>query len=254
MDRHIFNSTNKSVMAEYREKADYHFIEQVFTKMNTAIISLNLTNQDPVKREIFRNKDFRIGLSHAINRQEIIDIVYIGQGEPWQAAPPKETPFFHERLAKQYTEYDVALANKILDEMGLDKKDSHGMRLRFDGKPLTITLEISSGSSGVGAAWIDYGEMLKKFSGRVGGLTWNRGSGSRSCVKRRRTPTGQKRLFGAAALKRYVGTRLPLGVSLFPMPGGGRGSPNGAGAEAGITRVRGCTGLAKIGTQYPRRR
>ena len=43
-------------------------------------LAINLTHLDPVKREIFQNKDFRIGLSHAINRQEIVDIVYLGQG------------------------------------------------------------------------------------------------------------------------------------------------------------------------------
>ncbi|CAA9575588.1 MAG: Oligopeptide ABC transporter, periplasmic oligopeptide-binding protein OppA, partial [uncultured Thermomicrobiales bacterium] len=50
------------------------------------MIALNLTHKDPVKRQIFGNKDFRIGLSHAINRQEIIDIGYVSQGEPWQSA------------------------------------------------------------------------------------------------------------------------------------------------------------------------
>lgn len=141
MDRHVFNSTNKSVMAEYREQAKYHFIEEVFTKMNTAIISLNLTNQDPVKREIFRNKDFRIGLSHAIDRQEIIDIVFIGQGEPWQAAPPRETPFFNERLAKQYIEYNVDLANEYLDK-AYPNKDGEGFRLGPDGKRISFTIEL----------------------------------------------------------------------------------------------------------------
>jgi peptide/nickel transport system substrate-binding protein len=141
MDRHVFNSTNKSVIAEYRETGDYRFIDEYFTKMNTAIISLNLTNEDPVKREIFRNKDFRIGLSHAINRQEIIDIIYIGQGEPWQAAPMRETPYFHERLATQYLEYDIDLANQYLDK-AFPERDGEGFRLGPDGKRISFTIEL----------------------------------------------------------------------------------------------------------------
>ena len=52
------------------------------------------------KREIFNNKDFRIGLSHAIDRQAIIDSAFVGQGEPWQAAPRKESPYL-QREARQ---------------------------------------------------------------------------------------------------------------------------------------------------------
>ncbi len=60
--------------------------------MNEMIIALNLTHKDPTKRQIFQNKDFRIGLSYAVNRQEIIDVVFVGQGEAWQAAPRRDTP------------------------------------------------------------------------------------------------------------------------------------------------------------------
>ena len=82
-------------------------IETIPSGMNTLAFALNLTHKDPMKREIYQNKDFRVALSHAINRQEIIDVVYVGQGEPYQLAPRPTSPFYNERLAKQYTEYDV---------------------------------------------------------------------------------------------------------------------------------------------------
>ena len=53
-----------------------------------------------MKREIFNNKDFRIGLSYAIDRKAIIDSAFVGQGEPWQAAPRKESPYL-QRAARQ---------------------------------------------------------------------------------------------------------------------------------------------------------
>jgi peptide/nickel transport system substrate-binding protein len=110
--------------------------------MNVMIIALNLNHKDPTKRAIYQNKDFRIGLSHAINRQEIIDVVYLAQGEPWQAAPRREMPFFNEQLAKQYTEYDVARANEHLDKAGFAERDGDGFRLGPTGEKLTVIVDV----------------------------------------------------------------------------------------------------------------
>ncbi len=115
------------------------------------VVFLNLTTKNPVLREIFRNKDFRIGLSHAINRQELLDVVYVGQGEPWQAAPRRETPFFNERLAKQYIEYDVKRANEALDR-AFPRKDAEGFRVGPDGKRISFNVEVTAGSPGAEAA------------------------------------------------------------------------------------------------------
>ncbi|MGE3875990.1 MAG: ABC transporter substrate-binding protein, partial [Parvibaculaceae bacterium] len=98
-DRHVNDNANRAVFADAAEKAQIHMVDGPNADMNTTIISLNLTHKDPVKREIFNNKDFRIGLSYAIDRQAIIDAAFVGQGEPWQAAPRKESPYYNERLA-----------------------------------------------------------------------------------------------------------------------------------------------------------
>ncbi len=141
--RHINVDSNKPVLAENRESGGYEFFDTVQAIMNHAVISLNLTHQDPALREIFQNKDFRVGLSHAINRQEILDVVFVSQGEPWQAAPRQDTPFYSETLAKQFTEYDVDLANEHLDRV-LPDKDGDGWRLRPDGERLTFVVEVAT--------------------------------------------------------------------------------------------------------------
>ena len=140
-DRRIATADNKAVFVDNMEKGNYHFFETVLAEMNQAIIALNLTHPDPVKHEIFRNKDFRIGLSHAINRQEIIDVIFVEQGEPWQGAPLPSTAWYNEQLAKQYTEYDVGLANEYLDK-ALPDKDAEGFRLGPDGKRFTFSIEV----------------------------------------------------------------------------------------------------------------
>jgi peptide/nickel transport system substrate-binding protein len=142
-DRHIASLDNKAVFADNMEAGDYRFFETIPSSMNTNAIAFNLTHKDPVKREIFQNKDFRIALSHAINRQEIIDVVYVGQGEPYQLAPRPTSPFYNERLAKQYTEYDPDLANEILDGIFPDK-NSEGIRLGPDGNPIVFNVEVDA--------------------------------------------------------------------------------------------------------------
>ncbi len=143
--RHFNTLLNKPVLAAERENAGFEFFDSKPSEMNTSIIALNLTHPDPVMREIFQNKDFRVGLSHAINRQEIIDVVYQQQGEPWQAAPRRETPFFSETLATQFTEYDVDLANQMLDDAGYAERDAEGVRLGPDGNPIAFTVAVPTG-------------------------------------------------------------------------------------------------------------
>ncbi len=146
-DRHIGTNQNKAVFTDNMQKGGYHFFEVIPSNMNVSVIMLNLTHKDPVKRQLFQNKDFRVGLSHAINRQEIIDVVFVGQGEPWQAAPRRETPFFNERLAKQYTEYNVQKANELLDK-AFPKKDGDGFRLGPDGRRISFVVEVTGGAPG----------------------------------------------------------------------------------------------------------
>ena len=135
---------NKAVLFDNMDRGGYHFVNFMPANMNIAMISLNLTHPDPVKREIFNNKDFRIGFSHALDRQAIIDLVMVGQGQPWQGAPYESTPYYNEALAHQYTEHDVDLANEYLGKAGFAERDGEGFRLGPDGKRITIILEVSS--------------------------------------------------------------------------------------------------------------
>ena len=142
MDRHIATATNKSVLYDNQQQGGYHFIEELSTAPNTSIICLNLTHKDKAKRDLYNNKDFRIGLSYAINRQEIIDTVFVSQGEPAQVATLKSSPYYIEQLAKQYTEFDVDKANQYLDKAGLTKRDGKGFRLTPDGNQVTLVIDV----------------------------------------------------------------------------------------------------------------
>jgi ABC-type transport system substrate-binding protein len=154
---------DKPVVAKNRERGDYRLHDVVPESMNTACIYLNLTHGDPVKREIFSNKDFRIGLSHAINRKEIIDAVFQRQGEPWQVAPRRESVYFDEEMAQQYTEYDLDKANQALDR-AYAEKDDKGVRLGPDGKPIRFTVDVAN----IIPTWPDALEFVAEYWRKVG--------------------------------------------------------------------------------------
>jgi peptide/nickel transport system substrate-binding protein len=136
---------------------------------NTISVHFNQASKDPGLREIFGNKDFRIGMSHAINRAEIIEVVFKGQGEPAQVSPLANSPLFNERLATQYLEFDQAKANEYLDKV-LPNKDANGMRLRPDGTPLQIiwTCLDSNYTGGDAKAWLQSAELMVGYFKEVG--------------------------------------------------------------------------------------
>jgi len=141
--RHVNTDNNKSTFADGTEKGDFRLFATQPSLMNKSMIAFNLCHKNEAYRELFNNKDFRIAMSHAINRQEIIDTVYVSQGEPWQASPRPESPFANETLAKQYTEYDPDLANEMLDAI-LPDKDGNGFRTLPDGSQLVISVEVAN--------------------------------------------------------------------------------------------------------------
>ena len=56
-------------------------------------------------------------------------------------------------------------ANRLLDSIGLDKRDAQGYRLRPDGKRLQVLIEIPEGGWG---PWIDIAELVKDYWEAVG--------------------------------------------------------------------------------------
>ncbi|NOK62812.1 MAG: ABC transporter substrate-binding protein [Chloroflexi bacterium AL-W] len=145
--RGIGDPFNKPLFVENQTDGDYQLFEVIDANMNDVCIGFNLTHKDPMKRDIFNNKLFRQAMSVAIDRQAIIDTTEQGQGEPWQAAPRRESDFFDEEMAKQFTTYDLNQANTWLDEAGY-RQGSDGIRSGPDDQPIRIQLATSSHNKG----------------------------------------------------------------------------------------------------------
>jgi peptide/nickel transport system substrate-binding protein len=132
----------------------------------TNTVQLNLNVADPVLNEVFNNKDFRIGLSYAINRPEIIEIAFFGQGIPSQVGPLESSPLYNEQLAYQYTDYDVDMANEYLDKV-IPDKDGDGFRLGPDGNRFSFVISIPNDYSYTGG-YTQVGELVAGYWQAVG--------------------------------------------------------------------------------------
>ncbi len=141
-DRHITVIQNKPALSQGALKSDYHLVELISSSAQQCQIYLNITHKDPKMRAMFASKDFRKALSLGINRQEIIELVYLGQSEPYQTGPRPGHPWYHETLARQFTDYDPDQAVQILEKLGYDKVDDKGMRLRPDGQKVFFAIDV----------------------------------------------------------------------------------------------------------------
>ncbi len=155
-DRHIATVANQPLFFDGQDGGDYRLGANVPASMNTLTLQFNMNHVDEKRRELFSNKDFRIGVSHLIDREEIIDVVFTGQGEPFQAAPRPESPYYDEEMAKQYTEYDPDAAAEAFERAGLVR---NGEFYTFaDGSSLNITIELVAAFR---TEWVDMMELMQ---------------------------------------------------------------------------------------------
>lgn len=130
-----------AVFKENEEQGDYRVLRWKSIWGSAVSFMANTQHKDPVLREIFGNLQFRRALSLAINRDEINDKIFAGQGTPRQATVLPTVSFYKPEWAENYAQYAPDEANRLLDEMGLDQRDGEGFRLRPDGQTLAVLVE-----------------------------------------------------------------------------------------------------------------
>ena len=124
------------------EAAGDYTVKLVYSERGSDVaFAFNTLHPDPVMRELFNDVRFRQAISVSVNRAEVNELVFLGQGVPRQATINESASFFKQEWADSFAQYDVDLAGKLLDEVGLDKKDAQGFRMRPDGKPFSFMLE-----------------------------------------------------------------------------------------------------------------
>jgi peptide/nickel transport system substrate-binding protein len=138
--RHI-DMNNYPVLVQNGPANGYRVITWPSFGGSDAVIMFNQTWTGP-EVEMFRNKDFRIALSYAIDREAIKQLAFLGLGEARQGVPAPFHPYYPgDEYAFKYTQLDTAKANQILDGI-LPNKGADGFRTLPDGSPLDIEIGV----------------------------------------------------------------------------------------------------------------
>ncbi len=145
-----------TLLMSMREESGYDVYHWYPADRSNFVISPNLNRRvepgNPVtrwKHEFLNSPTFRKALSLGIDRADIIQAEYNDQTVPAQNAPGPQSPFYEPGLYKAYVEFDPDRANRMLDEIGLDRRDTEGFRTFPDGTRMTWFLNVSQ--SGIAA-------------------------------------------------------------------------------------------------------
>jgi peptide/nickel transport system substrate-binding protein len=127
----------------------------------------NLNVNDPVWRTLNRDVRFRRALSLAINRHEINQVVYFGLAIGGQNTVLPGSSLYRTEYRNAFANFDKAEAKRLLDELGLRKRDGRGVRLLPDGRPLEIIIETAGEDTEqtdvlelIHDSWLDVGVKL----------------------------------------------------------------------------------------------
>jgi peptide/nickel transport system substrate-binding protein len=174
--RHI-DLSKLPVFKENSDKGNYRI--QFWRQPESGIANLYINeswgdgpNGDAETASFLTNKDFRAALSMGIERDEINEVFFLGLGEIGGLCAGWDDPNNPGKyIGEDYVQFNPDEANALLDSIGLDKKDSDGMRLMPSGEKIVVTHSVAV------AAFEDYEgidsmviEMWKKHLGIDGKL------------------------------------------------------------------------------------
>jgi len=131
------------ILLENQEKSNYTIYLR--PEITIGAFGFNVTHEDPAKREVFGDVRFREAMSIAMNREELNEVAFFGQGTPQQYVGFSPLPEFVDPSWLSYkTEFDPDGANAILDELGMADTDGDGFRELPNGEKLVINLNFST--------------------------------------------------------------------------------------------------------------
>jgi len=142
MQQRHFNWEDEDLLREFESQRNYRIFE--YDTASLRIIMMNLQYPgDPVIRELFLDRRFRIAMSLAIDRELINRLCYRGKGVIGRMRPSPSSPDYVEvEGLPNYLIYDPERSNHLLDELGLSERDSDGYRIGSDGRTVSLIIEL----------------------------------------------------------------------------------------------------------------
>ena len=114
-------------------------------EITLGVFSFNVTHEDEAKRAVFGDVRFGEAMSIAINRNELNEVGFFGQGTPQQYIGFSPKPaFVSDKWLSHATEFDTSRANSLLDEIGMKDADGDGFRELPNGDKLVLNMSFST--------------------------------------------------------------------------------------------------------------
>jgi peptide/nickel transport system substrate-binding protein len=138
---------NYTFLKQSEKRNQYHV--RLWEKALGSQIALypNLNVEDAEWRKLMRDVRFRRALSLGINRHEINEVVYFGLGRESSNTVLQRSALFRPEFRSAWTKFDLKAANALLDSIGLTRRDTAGLRLLPDGRPMELIIDTSGEST-----------------------------------------------------------------------------------------------------------
>ena len=149
-----FRIEDLPLLRGFQKEGDYRVLMYKNSGSGTTGMCLNFeykNDSEPrmaeLYRELFKKKQFRQALCLATDRDLIKDVAFKGLTDDCTFDFPEESGLgIDDPNVDRWLVYDPERANRMLDELGLDHRDSSGFRMIRDGDsfvPLSIIVEVA---------------------------------------------------------------------------------------------------------------
>jgi peptide/nickel transport system substrate-binding protein len=163
MQARAISLTQFPVYQENAEAGEFHMLLWPQATASNATLWFNQSYSDEQYRALFTDLRFRRAMSHAIDRDTLNNVVFLGQGTPRTETVVPDSQCYIPEIENIHGEYDPTLAASLLDEIGL-VKGSDGFYTFADGSPLLLVVETAN----VEATLADSLELIAQWWNDVG--------------------------------------------------------------------------------------
>lgn len=148
-------SPDKLALTRKLSKPDFK-LYNLGASTGTTFITFNLNNRknksgksyvDPIKSAWFRKQEFRQAIDYAINRQDIVQNILKGVGQPLFTAECLPSIFLNKSIANGHPQ-DLKKSRELLSKAGFSWKKANGKEQLLDekGHPVQFTLLTNAGN------------------------------------------------------------------------------------------------------------